>query len=367
MAMTRKQRTRLNSHFMIFNGKELLWTIGITAILMLFVLPVIWKRFESPEIEKDFRYSYKQRDNYYLYSVAAEKVCGKSECVFLGDSVIWGMYSDNHNTLTALLNKKLGKEYAGNLAVDGLHYIAMENLLKHYGSGIRNKKVYLYFNPLWMNSKLYDLSDTKDFGINHPRLLPQFDWNMPSYKATLAKRMSAVLEHYIPFYSWLNHLRVSFFGNQDFKTFAVEHPEVNPFQRINFHADALEREHQNGKQNWMEARIPKQDWDWVVAKDSKQVAAYMRIINLLKSRGNEVVAVIGTVNPYMQTEKSLQGYRKLLNDVTTKLKTENIPMIVLPELPSNEYADASHPLASGYDRLAEFLRGTDFFFPDKRK
>ena len=29
MAMTRKQRTRLNSHFMIFNGKELLWTIGI--------------------------------------------------------------------------------------------------------------------------------------------------------------------------------------------------------------------------------------------------------------------------------------------------------------------------------------------------
>ena len=118
------------------------------------------------------------------------------------------------------------------VAVDGLHYVAMENLLKHYGGGIRNKRVYLYFNPLWMNSRLYDLSDSKEFGINHPRLLPQFDWNMPSYNAPLAKRMSATLE------------------------------------------------------------------------------------------------------------------------------SEKVPMIVLPELPSEEYADASHPLPSGYDRLAEFLRKT---------
>ena len=191
MAMTRKQRTRMNSHCMIFSGKELCWTVGVTALLMLFVLPLVWRKFESPAIDRDFRFAYKQRDNYYLYGVAAEKVCGKCDTVFLGDSVIWGMYSDNRHTLTALLNRKLGREHAGNLAVDGLHYVAMENLLKHYGGGIRNKKVYLYFNPLWMNSKLYDLSDDKDFGINHPRLLPQFDWNMPSYNAPLAKRMSS--------------------------------------------------------------------------------------------------------------------------------------------------------------------------------
>lgn len=42
------------------------------------------------------------------------------------------------------------------------------------------------------------------------------------------------------------------------------------------------------------------------------------------------MAVIGTVDPHMQTEGSLQGYRQLLKDVEAKLNAEKIPMIVLP-------------------------------------
>lgn len=355
METTNNKKTTDCSHAMLFSIRELIWTLGIVALVILYVLPEGIKKLERPVIENDFRLSYSLRDDYYLYSVISEKFCETHDNVFLGDSVIWGMYSDNENTLTALMNQKLGDDVYANLAVDGLHYVALENLLMFYGDAISEKNVFLYFNPLWLNSRLYDLSDTEEFGINHPRLLPQFAWNMPSYKASLAKRMSATLEHHIPFYSWMNHLQVCFLDNNDLKSFTIENSSENPFARMSLHCDCIECEHENGKENWMQAKLPTQDWKWVPASESRQYAAFLRIVEMLQNRGNEVNVVLGTVNPYIQTPESLKEYRKLHADLVARFEEMNIRTLCLPELPSEEYADASHPLPHGYSILADYV------------
>ncbi|MBQ6351916.1 MAG: SGNH/GDSL hydrolase family protein, partial [Lentisphaeria bacterium] len=63
----------------------------------------------------------------------------------------------------------------------------------------------------------------------------------------------------------------------------------------------------------------------------------------------------GTLNPHMQTPKSLARYRKLRAKVAAELAGAGIEVIDLPELASEEYADASHPLAEGYRTLADFM------------
>ena len=57
----------------------------------------------------------------------------------------------------------------------------------------------------------------------------------------------------------------------------------------------------------------------------------------------------------MLSEESLQIYRRRKREVETWLKEAQIAHWLAPLLPSDEYADASHPLGDGYARLAEQL------------
>ena len=69
-----------------------------------------------------------------------------------------------------------------------------------------------------------------------------------------------------------------------------------------------------------------------------------------------------SINPHMQTPASLARYRKLRAAAMEELARQGYRMVDLPELPSEEYADASHPLAAGYRRLAKFMAEK---FPDQ--
>jgi len=57
----------------------------------------------------------------------------------------------------------------------------------------------------------------------------------------------------------------------------------------------------------------------------------------------------------MLTEKSRATYGERRQAVESYLREKQIPCFVPGPLPSEEYADASHPLAEGYRRLAESL------------
>ena len=94
---------------------------------------------------------------------------------------------------------------------------------------------------------------------------------------------------------------------------------------------------------------------YVIFHASRSVSLRFATAAVLRERGNDVIVVIGTINPHMQTPASLKRYYALRAAAQEELMRQEYHMIDLPELPSEEYADASHPLAAGYRRLAKFI------------
>ena len=340
-----------NANGLVLKPWELIITAAVVLVLTLGALPYCWRAFGRVELPQSFRLAEELRDDYYGYGLVARASRKTYSAVFIGDSVIWGKYVDNENTLPELINRGLeDKDLFVNLAVDGLHPIAMERLIADYSGDIRNRLVvYLYWNPLWMNTPLYDLSGTDEFSINHPRLLPQFDLSFKSYRAKFGDRFSAFLEQNLLFAAWMRHLRAAYCANKDVKHVIASGGKLA-------HYDPAERRKlPNSTVTWEQNGIKKQDWPWVKASGSRQYAAFRRVIALLGERGNKVTVVLGTVNPHMQTPGSLERYHKLRAEVKADLKKSGVPVIDLPELESPEYADASHPLAAGYRKLADYM------------
>ena len=338
-----------NSNGLVLKSKELTAVAVAVLLLTLVALPYSWRKFRKVEIPRGFRLAEELRDDYYGYRLVAGAVCEKYPAVFLGDSVVWGKYVANANTLPELVNRGLGRDEIGNLAVDGLHPVALERLLRDHGGDIRGKRVFLYWNPLWMNAPLYDLSGREEFSINHPRLLPQFDRSLMSYRAKFDDRWSALLEQNVDFCAWLRHFRAAYCANRDVKRVLASGDKLTPY------VPAEPDRRADGTASWEKNGIGKQDWPWVKTADSRQYAAFRRVIELLRKRGNKITVVLGTVNPHMQSAGSLERYRALRAEVKADLERSGVGFIELPELESAEYADASHPLAGGYRKLAAHL------------
>jgi hypothetical protein len=352
---TTKSERIFSSNAIRLTGKELLLTAIIAALIILFAIPLLWHKAEKVTLTKNFRLAYDYRDDYWAYKQVSAAVTKKYPVIFIGDSVIWGMYVDDAHTLTSIINKKLAQPVAGNLAIDGLHSAAMEGLIRYYGTTIEDKTVFIYFNPLWMNSKKYDLSATEKMEVHHPRLVAQFSRSLKCYQEPLATRMGVLLERNCPFFSLLNHIRLSFFENENFGQWILDNPYENPLAKLSFNLEAQEKDHPNSSRDWSQSGITKQDWHWVELKDSTQWAAFKNIISLLQSRNNRVCVMVGSINPYIMTDKSLQQYDSIIKGIVTWLKSNKIDYIKMPELPSSDYADASHPLDKGYNIMADAI------------
>ncbi len=340
------------------------WAAALCATLAVLwlALPCWHARHLRIELPGNFRLSYKLRDDYLLYRSVAARAVQSYPALFVGDSVVWGMYVRNDHTLPAIVNGRLGGEAVGNLAVDGLHPVAMETLLRKYGGDVRGRVVYVYLNPLWMTSPLYDLSGDGELSVNHPRLLPQFIGRPPCYHATLDERCGTVWERLVDFEALLHHVRAAFLDNQDIKAYLAKQSGSPLFRRVSLHIEPIETGHAvDSGITWEDAGVAEQDWPWVRLDSSRQWRSYWNTLELLKKRGNDVVAVVGTVNPHMQTAASLEKCHALRADILRRLEDGGYRTVDMPELPSEEYGDASHPLAAGYERLAAFMEDNGSF------
>jgi hypothetical protein len=66
-----------------------------------------------------------------------------------------------------------------------------------------------------------------------------------------------------------------------------------------------------------------------------------------------VLVVLGPFNEHLLAEDNRPAYRKLRDGIATWLQQNQIPAVVPDTLPSELYADASHPLTEGYELLAK--------------
>ena len=202
--------------------------VGLCVIAFVLAAPWLWRKFEAFQPGPDYRMPYDLSNDYWLYDRYTRLAAQTHDWLVLGDSVVWGQYVTREQTLTHDLNKLEGPERFANLGLDGAHPIALAGLIEHHASGVRNHRVLLQFNPLWLTSPRHDLSADEESSFNHPRLVPQFlPWIAP-YKEAISSRIGVVVERNVPFLGWASHLQQAYFERMDIPSWTLDRPGKNP-------------------------------------------------------------------------------------------------------------------------------------------
>jgi len=351
------------------------WLVALTVVAaVLAALSWAWQRAEPLAGSRDDRLPYRLSNDYWQFERLANAAGRLERTLVVGDSVVWGHYVAPHETLSGWLNARTGGDGFANLGVDGIHPVALEGLIEHYGGGIGpvalegliehygigidRRNVVLHLNFLWMSSARHDLSSRKEFAFNHPRLVPQFRPAIPCYRATVSERLAIVVGREAPFLAWADHVRTAYFDGRDLASWTLDHPYACPWRQVTFALPSAADPPvpPPDARPWTEKGLPRFSPRWVDLDESLQWAAFRRTAERLATpwRGR-VFVVVGPFNEHMLEDEALAAYKRLTRQAQAWLDARGIPYLAPEALPSRLYADASHPLAEGYRRLAETL------------
>jgi len=327
---------------------------ALAAVSALYLVPAILPAAGVRMSRPDYRLPTELSSDYWMFQRWARYSRGHHRAVVLGDSVVWGQYAASDGTLTHCLNSLLGAPVFANLGVDGLHPAAMAGMVRHYGGALHGLPVIVHLNPLWMMSDEQDLRTRGEARFNHPKLVAQFLDRPGPYHPSLGEAGEAVLERYVPFLRWREHIKIAYYGGMPLQEWSLD----NPYTLLpdDGGPDALSSDDPGSLPvDWVQRGIRPQDAPWVAPADSYQWRCFTAVIDLLRSRGNRVFVLVGPFNTHALTEASRHRYRAVLAAMAEWLERERIPYYAPEALPSELYADASHPLAEGYRKLAEQL------------
>jgi len=334
------------------------WVVALAIVAAAFLLlPRLWQRLEPIKAGDHARVPYSLGNDYWIYGRYSRLASPKADCLVIGDSVIWGHYVPSHETLSAHLSRQSSDLHFANLGVDGIHPAAMAGLLEYYGGDIARQRVLLHCNLLWMSSRRHDLQVQKDFSFNHPALVPQFWPRIPCYSEPLSGRLGIVIGRHVPMFAWGRHLQMAYFGNSDLPSWTLERPYGNPLSAVTLDLPSPDEPPSPPPvaEPWTKMHFEKFNAAWVELDTSLQWRSFARAIKVLQRRGNQVFVVVGPFNEHMLTDKSQEVYRQRLRHVGAWLAEHEVSHLVAETLPSDDYADASHPLSGGYARLAQQL------------
>jgi hypothetical protein len=335
--------------------------VGLLAALLVVFAPVLWSRVEPFPAQADYRMPHDLGNDYWLYERWAGLAAGRADTLVLGDSVVWGEYVTRQETLSHDLNDLAGREHCANLGLDGAHPLALTGLVEHYAGAVSGKSVVLQCNPLWLSSPRADLQDDKATEFNHPRLVPQFVPRIPSYKEDVSPRLGVVVEQHVPFCGWTTHLQQAYYDRSGVPDWTLEHPYDNPLRPLTRGLPPADDSLRHLPQPWYKSGISRQDYPWVDPDSSLQWHAFRRVVEVLRGRGNRVFVLVGPFNEHLLTPESRQRYQAVKATIAAWLEAQQVPHLVPPPLPSEQYGDASHPLAEGYAGLARQLQEDPFF------
>jgi hypothetical protein len=333
------------------SGREWIGVGIYTAVLVIAAAP-LWERTEPFAYEPDHRMPYDLSNDYWLYERYSRLAAEHCDTLLFGDSVVWGQYVTREQTLSHYLNEQAGREAFANLGLDGAHPAALAGLLEHYAGGVTGKNILLQCNPLWMSSPRHDLRDKEEFRFNHPRLVPQFYPSIACYKEEFSPRIGILVERRLPFMGWTSHLQQAYYDKADIPTWTLDHPYDNPFEAVTRGLPSSDNSLRHEPVSWTKRGIKKEDFAWVDLETSLQWHSFQRAVEILEGRGNHVFVLVGPFNEHMLTDDSRQRYQTVKRTIDTWLSEKKIAHAVPEVLPREEYADASHPLSTGYARLA---------------
>ncbi len=318
----------------------------LTALTI--VMPPVFSPAEKKDFSSNYRIPYELGEDYYLYSRYIETMAGEKSVMVLGDSVIWGHYVQHDQTLSARLNSIYGKNIFYNAGIDGIHPAAMKGLMEHYGKSVKNRKVIVGLNLLWMSSPRHDLTGARNDEINHRSLLSQFSDRIPAYGASVEDKVSNIINRNITFLGWINHIKKNFFKNESFYKWTLKNPIASP-------AEFFVKE--KSKEYRIPASLPgkgiKQDVKWVNTEKSYQWKKIKELISLLKNGNNKIMVLMTPYNTASLTDKSLEKYNRIIEEIQKYFSDNSVAHTGPVKLDKKFFADASHPGAEGYTITAE--------------
>ena len=147
----------------------------------------------------------------------------------------------------------------------------------------------------------------------------------------------------------------------DIPTWTLEHPFKNPAGAVTLELPNLVNDKQDEYVSWIEKGTTQKDFPWVKLETSLQWKFFRKSVELLSERGNSVFVLIGPFNEHMLKGESIEIYRQMKSEIGLWLQQNNIPYYMAPALPSELYADASHPLDKGYAMIAKQLFENESF------
>ena len=346
------------------------WMAVIVIVIGIVIgLPSAWLFWENVPFEPGFRVPYASSKDYWLYSKWLEHADTEESVYVVGDSVVWGEYVTADGTLSAFLSDRAGEDVTFvNAGVNGLFPLALEGLVAHYGKQIKDRRVLLHCNLLWMTSPEADLSSEKEQRFNHPRLVAQFTPRIPCYRASYDERLGIAIQRSLSFFGFVNHLQNTYFDQKglyqwtlaDDGDYPPSYPNTYrlPWTAINFEVPGEpENDPDRGisssrHKSWSVTGEGSQQFDWVPLDQSLQWAAFQRLTERLIARDNQVLIVIGPLNRFIMAPENQELFDARVLKVRAWLEEKNVTSIVPEVLPFDLYGDASHPLTAGYQQLA---------------
>jgi hypothetical protein len=352
-AVARRVRGAHDSSLIRLSWRE--WAAAVLLCAAVFwLLPVVWPATGERLSRVEYRLPSEMSGDYWMFREWAQYSHSAYRAAVLGDSVIWGQYARSDDTLSHHLNAQAGSRLFANLGVDGLHPAAMAGMVRYYGGGLYGEPVLVHLNPLWLASPQQDLRGEGETRFNHPRLVPQLLGRPASYRPAPPEVTAAVLERHVPFLSWKEHVKIAYYDGMTPQEWSLDNPyRLLPARRgpDAFSAD----DPASPPETWQARGITLQDLPWVELGRSYQWRWFQRTIELFRSRGSRVFVLVGPLNTHALTLASQARYQALVAAMTAWLEQKRIPYYTPAALPTDLYADISHPLGAGYRQLAEGL------------
>ena len=238
------------------------------------LIPLVWQKIEPLDLGADYRVPHRLGNDYWNFERTCRQVCRGDQTILLGDSVLWGHYVDSDETLSHCLNGESAEGRFANLGIDGIHPVALSGLVEQHAGAIRNRRVIVNCNLLWISSARHDLSSDKEAPLNHPALVPQFAWRIPCYRASISDRLGIVVARHFSFLRWADHVRITYFDNDDLATWTLEHPYENPLSQVTLELpspDELPSPAPDARP-WKEKNLRPVNPEWVPLEDIATVA-----------------------------------------------------------------------------------------------
>lgn len=336
--------------------KQALWILALLIQIWLWV-PILWSHWiEPPQFADNYRAPSGLSQDYWQYRRASQATADRGAILVVGDSVIWGEYVDTGQTLSDYLS---GKQPFSNGGLNGLHPLAMQGLTHYVTASDALDKVILHFNPLWLTSTERDLQGDRPLSFNHPDLVIQWPGKVPTYQPAMADRLSVLVERHWRWRQWVRHIRLNYFNGQDPHRWSLEHPyewPSGPRDELVSYAETRQK-----PLPWTQRAIRPQDFAWVDLETSLQWKAFREMLETLQRSSRRPLVLVGPFNKHLLTDSSKASHDRLIAAVCSWLKEHQIPFVAAETLASELYADASHPLAAGYQQWAAQIAADPVF------